>query len=404
MVAKKDMVVAVLITFCFAAALFMIAPSSSQSSRHEYDPWLDLNDDGKINIVDISKIAAAFDKTGTPINKTELLLELQSKLQALEAKVEALEANGMASLPDIYESVKDSVVMILGVTTSETVQGSGFIYNFSGSMVVVTNNHVVSGTTSVSVTFSDGNAYAALINGTDPYADLAVLSVVGAPETELKPIEIASSSTLKVGNPVLAVGNPYGLVSSMTTGVISALGRTITEQEYTGGFAIANIIQTSAPINPGNSGGPLLNFGGKVIGITAAIVADSQGLGFAIPSNAILREISSLIENGTYDAHSYLGVKGSDMNYQTAQDMHTNVTYGWKITELVLGGPCCNAGVHVNDIIVGINATRIRDGDEMSSYLEENTLPGETAILKVVRSNQTLQIPVVLGKRPPSPG
>jgi S1-C subfamily serine protease len=187
----------------------------------------------------------------------------------------------------------------------------------------------------------------------------------------------------------------------MTTGVISALGRTITEQEYIGGFTIANIIQTSAPINPGNSGGPLLNFDGKVIGITAAVVADSQGLGFAIPSNTILREISSIIEEGTYDEHSYLGVTGGDMDYLTAQEMHTNVTYGWRIAQLVLGGPCQKAGVHVDDIIVGFNATRIRNGDEMSSYLEENTLPGQTVILNIVRSNQTMQIPLVLGKRPP---
>jgi S1-C subfamily serine protease len=401
MVTKKDMVIAVLITFCFTATLFMITPSSSQLSGREYDPWLDLNDDGKIDILDLSKIAMAFGKAGTPINKTGLLLELQSELQALEAKVEALQANGTGSLPDIYESVKDSVVMILGVTTTGTVQGSGFIYNFGGSMVVVTNNHVVSGTTSVSVTFSDGNGYTSAVNGTDPYADLAVLSVVGAPETEFKPLEVVSSSTLRVGNPVLAVGNPYGLVGSMTTGVISALGRTITEQEYIGGFTIANIIQTSAPINPGNSGGPLLNFDGKVIGITAAVVADSQGLGFAIPSNTILREISSIIEEGTYDEHSYLGVSGEDMDYLTAQEMHTNVTYGWRIAQLVPGGPCQSAGVHVDDIIVGFNATRIRNGDEMSSYLEENTLPGQTVMLNIVRSNQTMQIPVVLGKRPP---
>lgn len=401
MVTKRDIVIAVLITFCFTATLFMISPSASQSSGHEYDPWLDLNDDGKIDILDLSKMAMTFGKTGTPINKTGLLLELQSKVQALQAKVEALQANGTASLPEIYESVKDSVVMILGVTTTGTVQGSGFVYNFSGSMVVLTNNHVVSGTTDVSVTFSDGNGYAAVVNGTDPYADLAVLSVASAPKAEFRPLEIASSSTLRVGNPVLAVGNPYGLVGSMTAGVISALGRTITEAEYTGGFMIANIIQTSAPINPGSSGGPLLNFDGNVIGITAAVVADSQGLTFAIPSNTILKEVSSLIENGTYEGHTYLGVRGGDMDYQTAQEMHTNVTYGWRIAEVVSGGPCYNAGVKVDDIIVGINATRIKNGDEMSSYLEENTLPGETAILNIVRLNQTSQIPVVLGKRPP---
>jgi S1-C subfamily serine protease len=307
------------------------------------------------------------------------------------------------ALAEMYQNVKESVVMIQGETSSGTVQGSGFVYNLTGSMFVVTNNHVVHGTTSLSVTFSNGNAYAAKVNGTDPYADLAVVTVVAAPESEFKPIAIVSSSTLKVGDPVIAIGAPFGLVGSMTTGVVSALGRTITEEEYTGGFAIANVIQTSAPINPGNSGGPLLNFNGKVVGITAAIIENSQGLGFAIPSNAILREIFALIGTSSYDGHSYLGVKGIDMDYFHAEDMNTNVTYGWKIGEVVSGGPAANAGVHANDIIVGIDGHRISNGDEMSSYLEEHTLPGETVILNLIRSNQPLDLQLVLGKRPPPP-
>jgi S1-C subfamily serine protease len=307
------------------------------------------------------------------------------------------------SLTEIYEKVKDSVVLVRGETDSGTVQGSGFVYNYTGTIVIITNNHVVHGTNSLSITFSNGDGYAAVINGTDPYADMAVLSAPSAPQTEFKPLEIVSSTTLRVGNPVLAVGNPYGLVGSMTTGVISALGRTIDESEYTGGFAIANIIQTSAPINPGNSGGPLINLDGKVIGITTAIVADSQGLGFAVPSNTILREIFSLVENGTYEGHPYLGVNGSDMDYETAQTMHINVTYGWKIANTVSGGPASNAGIQANDIIIGMNGTRIRNGDEMSSYLEENALPGQTVNISIARGNQTLTLPVILGHRPPPP-
>jgi len=206
---------------------------------------------------------------------------------------------------------------------------------------------------------------------------------------------------LRVGDPVIAVGNPYGLVGSMTSGVVSALGRTITE-EYTGGFAIANIIQTSTPINPGNSGGPLLNYCGKVVGITTAIVADSQGLGFAIPSNTLLKEIASLIENGTYEGHSYLGVKGTDMDYEMAQEMGVNVTYGWRIVEVVREGPSYKK-LEPDDIIIAMNETCIKNGDDLASYLEEKTLPGETVILRVVRGGQTLEIPVVLGKRPSPP-
>ncbi len=304
-------------------------------------------------------------------------------------------------LTELYERVKDSAVLVYGTTNTGTVQGSGFVYNFTGIMLVITNYHVVHGTTSISVTFSNGNGYSAIVNGTDPYADLAVLAV-DAPENEFIPLEIVSSSTLRVGDPVIAIGNPYGLVSSLTTGVVSALGRTITE-EYTGGFAIADIIQTSAPINPGNSGGPLLNYVGKVVGITTAIVQDSQGLGFAIPSNTILREIESLVSTGTYEGHSYLGVTGTDMNYETAQQLGVNVTYGWRIVDYADPSPAQDAGILKGDIIIALNGSRIRNGDNLATYLEENTQPGETLIVTVVRGELQEHIPVTLGTRPKPP-
>jgi len=307
-----------------------------------------------------------------------------------------------SSLVKIYEKVRDSVVLIRGTTTGGMIQGSGFVYNYSGLMVIITNYHVVHETTSISVTFYDGNGYAAHIKGTDPYADLAVLTV-DAPESEFKPLEIVSSSTLQVGDPVIAIGNPFGLVGSMTTGIVSALGRTITE-EYTGGFAIANVIQTSTPINPGNSGGPLLNCLGQVVGITTAIVAESQGVGFAIPSNTILREVYSLVTYGKYENHSYLGVKGRDMNYELAQQMHVNITYGWLIVEVISGAPASKANpypLQENDIIIAMNGTKIKNGDDLASYLEEYTLPEDTVVLTIQRENQRLQTQVVLGKRQP---
>ena len=306
------------------------------------------------------------------------------------------------ALVKIYEKVRDSVVLIRGKTARGMVQGSGFVYNYSGTMVVITNYHVIHGTTSISVTFHNGNGYAAYVKGKDPYADLAVLTV-DAPESEFKPLEIVSSSTLRVGDPVIAIGNPFGLVGSMTTGIVSALGRTITE-EYTGGFAIANVIQTSAPINPGNSGGPLLNYRGQVVGITTAIVAESQGVGFAIPSNTILREIHSLIKYGKYENHSYLGVKGTDMNYELAQQLHVNITYGWLIVEVISGDPASKATpypLQPNDIIIAMNGTKIKNGDDLAAYLEEYTLPGDTLVLTIQRGDQRLQTQVVLGRREP---
>lgn len=187
-----------------------------------------------------------------------------------------------ASLAPLYAEVKNSVVVIRGITVQydifnrayySQVQGSGFVYDSNGQMVVITNYHVVQDVLNITVTFINGDSYEATVLGSDPYADLAVLST-DAPQSEYQPLEIVSSSNLEVGDPVVAVGGPYGLAGSMTTGVVSALGRTITDE--TSSYPIANVIQTSAPINPGSSGGPLLNYAGQVVGVTTAIVSDSK--------------------------------------------------------------------------------------------------------------------------------
>ena len=306
-----------------------------------------------------------------------------------------------AALASIYSSVRDSVVLIQGTTADGGVQGSGFVYNLSNRIIVITNYHVVAGTSDLSVTFSNGNGYAATVLGTDAYADLAVVSVQDAPASEFKPVEIVSSSTLRVGDQVIAIGNPYGLVGSLTTGVVSAVGRTITE-DTAGGFAVANIIQTSTPINPGNSGGPLLNALGKVVGITTAIVSDSQGLGFAVPSNTILREISSLVSTGTYRGHSYLGVSGTDMTYSATQEIGASVTYGWRIASVTSGGPS-DGRLRVDDIIIAMNGTLIRNNDDLASYLEEKTFPRETLLITVMRGSSATDVAVVLGTRPSPP-
>jgi S1-C subfamily serine protease len=339
------------------------------------------------------------------------MTNLSDEVTALQSQVSELTGNqnvtyqnitlfqNATALADIYEGVRESVVLVQGTTSDGGVQGSGFVYEFSNRMVVITNYHVVHETSSLSVTFSNGNGYSATTLGTDPYADLAVLSVSGASTSEFKPVEIVSSSALRVGELVIAIGNPYGLVGSLTTGVVSALGRTLTEEDYAGGFAIANVIQTSTPINPGNSGGPLLNAVGKVVGITTAIVSESQGLGFAVPSNTILREISALITTGTYGAHSYLGVSGQDMNYDLAQQTGASVTYGWRIATVTAGGPS-DGRLNVDDIIIAMNETTIRNNDDLASYLEEKTMPRQTIVLTVVRDSTTIPVSVTLGTRP----
>jgi len=208
---------------------------------------------------------------------SEKITNLENQLSNLQSTQNIVNQNNTyilgenVSLSELYEQVKDSVVIIRGVIVQydifhrpyyTEVQGSGFIYNFTGEIVIITNYHVIEGTINVTVTFIDGNGYAATVLGSDPYADLAVLSA-DAPLSEFKPIEIVNSSTLKVGDIVVAVGNPYGLTGSMSLGIVSALGRTITE-EQTGGYPIANVIQTTAPLNPGNSGVPSSTFKDKL--------------------------------------------------------------------------------------------------------------------------------------------
>ena len=170
------------------------------------------------------------------------------------------------------------------------VQGSGFIYNYEGQMIILTNYHVIADTTSINITFTNGQEYSASILGSNPNADLALLST-NAPSNEFTPLEIISSSTLSVGDFVIVVGTPYGLAGSMSNGIVSALNRTLTTDDY----SIGNVIQTTAPLNPGDSGGPLLNYNGQVVGIVTAIVQESQGIGFAIPSDAILENIKEIL-------------------------------------------------------------------------------------------------------------
>lgn len=357
---------------------------------------------------------------------------LQSTTSALRAQVSSFNSSNNSTEAEpalIYSIANRSVVTVQGseATTTDTffgpqtsistVLGSGFVTSFQNSFYVITNYHVVDGVSNLTVTFWDGNSFVAKVVGTDPYSDLAVISVT-APPSEFVPLQIVESSPgVSVGDVVYAIGNPFGLSGSLTYGIVSQLGRTIQEASA-GNFSISNIIQFTAPINPGNSGGPLLNSDGDVIGITTATVSGSQGLGFAIPSSTIIRELPSLIETGTYNKHSYVGIEGVDMTLQLAQAMKINVTYGVLVESVASGGPAAKAGLRAGstvtsiegtqyfiggDVIVSINGTKIVDEDALSAYLEENTVAGQTVQLGIIRSGSLMTVNVMLGTRPPPP-
>jgi S1-C subfamily serine protease len=322
------------------------------------------------------------------------------------------------SFTEVYNRTIRGVVMITGIVkgvlTEGTSLGSGFIVKYGSSYYIVTNYHVVKDARDPVITFYNGESYPARVVGTDPYSDLAVLNCT-APVTLYHSLNLTFSSSLKIGDLVIAIGNPFGLAGTMTTGIVSQLGRSISS-EFTGGYSIANIIQTSAPINPGNSGGPLLNAKGEVVGMNTAIVADSQGVGFAVPSNTILRELPYLIETGKYDMHPWLGLRGMDLNYYIAKAAGLNITYGWLIREVVPGGPSDKAGLKGGsrtitvsgievkiggDVLIAIDGHPVRNNDDIARILEEYTYTGKTVDVTIVRNNQLMTIPVTLGKRPP---
>jgi S1-C subfamily serine protease len=314
----------------------------------------------------------------------------------------------------IYAEANRSVVTVQGVVTDLSVLGTGFVISYNNSYYIITNFHVVDGLEDSTVRFSNGDAYQLEVVGSDAYSDLAVVSVKCSP-SEFHPLRLGVSSSLKVGESVVAIGNPYGLSGTITVGVVSQVGRAL--QEGTSGtFAIADTIQFSAAINPGNSGGPLIDSNGMVVGITTAFASGSQGLGFAIPSDTISRELPLLVKDGKYDRHAYLGVQIVDMNYQLSKAMGTNVTWGVLIESVVQGGPASGSGLRGGtqnvtiesqqyliggDIIISLDGNRIVDYDALSVYLERHAVPGQTIQVGIIRLGNQMVVPVELGTRPP---
>lgn len=339
----------------------------------------------------------------------------QGYVQQLQQLIKSLvSANQSYSLTisNVFDVVKDSVVLIktkvmTRIGLQDYAEGSGFVYDTSG--LIITNNHVIEGADEISVTLMSGNIRKAIVIGTDPYSDIAVIKIDNSSET-LYPVVLGDSFTLIVGEQVVAIGNPYGLSDTITAGIVSQVGR---ELSTSGGYEIVDVIQTDAAINPGNSGGPLVNMIGEVIGMNTAIVSGSTGVGFAIPSDTIKRELQSLITSGKYE-HPWLGIQGTDVDPDIASAIGLNYTYGVLITAVVSGGPADIAGLKGGTTTMNIGGTSVRvggdvivalDGLKISSlndllvYLERNKHSGDTVTLTIIRSSQKLTKQVVLGVR-----
>jgi putative serine protease PepD len=278
---------------------------------------------------------------------------------------------------------QDSTPEPFGGSGAQQAQGSGFVYDSSGD--IVTNEHVVANASSVTVTFWNGAKYKAHVIGTDASTDLAVVKV-DAPSSLLVPLTLGDSGALSVGDGVLAIGSPFGLAETVTSGIVSALHRQMTSPS---GFAIQDSIQTDAAINHGNSGGPLLNLQGKVIGVTSQIESDSggsDGVGFAIPSNTVRSVVQQLLTTGKA-VHAYLGV---------AVESATN---GARIAQVRSGGPAKAAGLHVGDVVSAVDGHKISSAGELQSAIAAKK-PGDTVALTIKRNGSTHTIRVKLGTRP----
>ena len=332
-------------------------------------------------------------------------------------------------IQDLFSQTSKSVVQITIIDPLSNAQqglGSGILYDQDGH--IITNNHVVAfneGNNNYLVTFSNGNSYQAKLVGHDPYSDLAVLKLSDPIDIVLSPIPLGNSSSLRVGDTVAAIGNPFGLSGSLTVGVVSGLGRLLPSTDgsnspfspFAMNFNIPDIIQTDAAINPGNSGGPLLNLKGEVIGITSAIYSNTgvnAGIGFAVPSNTVKKVVQSIISSGKY-LHPYLGVVGIDITPQLAKIFGLNESKGFLITDITPGSPAAKSGklqkgtITSNqrgeiidsdgDIIVAIDDKEVRKIDDILTYLEREKEVGDTVTLKILKNNQLEDVEIVLGPR-----
>jgi len=326
------------------------------------------------------------------------------------------------ALVALFQAVNPGVVAIKTIGAQSGSLGSGFVFDTLGH--IVTNYHVVEGSRQVEVDFISGLKVYGTIVGTDLDSDLAVVKV-NAPAGELHPLTLGDSDSLQVGQTVIAIGNPFGLNSTMTVGIVSALGRTLDSMHTSssgGTFTAGDIIQTDAAINPGNSGGPLFNLNGEVIGINRAIRTVNStetgeplnsGIGFAISSNIVKRVAPSLIQDGKYD-YPYLGISSMDeLTLPVIEALGLKSQTGSYVTLVVPGSPADKAGIRAGtkqtsldgllaggDLIIAIDGRPVKTFDQLLSYLITHKAPGETVALTVMRGGETLDITVTLEKRP----
>ena len=327
-------------------------------------------------------------------------------------EVTGIERSYEYSLIDIFEKSEASIVQVSVVRgESDGGMGSGFVYSDEG--YVITNQHVVQDAERVMITFLDGEAYIGNVIGTDRDLDIAVVKVEPT-NTYLQPIKIGDSSKLKVGEKIAAIGNPFGLSGSMTSGIVSQMGRLLPQET---GYSIPDVIQTDAAINPGNSGGPLINMKGEVVGINTAIqsaTGEFSGIGFAVPANTVKKVVPVLIQDGEFK-HPWMGISGTDVDPELAEVRGLNSSKGFLVVSVIEGSPAETAGLLGvtetketdgrefaldGDIILSIDGETVRKISDILVHLQREKSVGDELIMTINRDGSIIETVLVLGERP----
>src|SRR3990167_6103061 len=366
---------------------------------------------GTIGAVIVAVIFAVILLTPTTM-KSEIIAS-DKPIPSATGEISAYSKN--LSLIEIFEKSEPGVVRVNVQRTDQSNGtsgvGSGFVFDKKGH--IITNSHVVKDAKKVVVTFLDGRSYNAEVIGFDEFTDMGVIKV-SADLSLLQPLSLGDSANLKVGETIAAIGNPFGLSGSMTSGIVSQLGRLLP----TGlGYSIPDVIQTDAAINPGNSGGPLLNMRGEIVGINTAIqsaTGEFTGVGFAVPSQTIAKIVPSLIENGEYH-HPWIGISGRDIDPDLAKVLNLNDAVGFLVITVVENSPAAKAGIHgsdktvqvegVNypiggDIILSVDGKQVRKIDDILIHLQRAKSVGDEMTLEILREGRTTNITIALEERP----
>ena len=397
--------------------IFVYFDSNVESTLEEVDIANKVHTHSFDEVVGISQsIEGVEEKVDSFTEIVERVEIIEKRIVAIENKVdviaEVMETDTEFSLAEVFERSEMSVVQVNVLRGGDGGIGSGFVYSKEGH--IITNQHVVKDSTKVTVTFLDGESFIGDVIGIDRDLDIAVVKVNSNNPERLQPLIIGDSSKLTVGERITAIGNPFGLSGSMTSGIVSQMGRLLPQET---GYSIPDVIQTDAAINPGNSGGPLFNMNGEVVGINTAIqsaTGEFTGVGFAVPSNTVKKVVPVLIKDGEFK-HPWMGISGTDVDPELAEMRELESSKGFVVVSVIEGSPAEKAGMKGvtqtrerdgrefpmdGDIIIEIDGKTVRKISDILVHLQREKSVGDEMIITVLRTGVTFDLTMILEERP----